>query len=284
MTDAANGQPGSAWCAAEVRRLDHDRYLTALFSPSECRDALFALYAFNVEIAKTREVVSEPMLGQIRLQWWRERIDELFEGTPREHPVLAGLTGPVRAGLLSQEAFATIIEAREADLDDTPPGDLAALEAYAAATSGELSALAMRLAGAADDAALAVGREVGTAWSLIGLVRAVAFHAQARRLFLPEDLIREFGVDEGALLELKPTPNLDRVVRTVVDRAGELLADARRQRSRVPKAARSPLLLATLADRYIADIKRCGHDPFVLPPAAPARPLHLLWAHLRGRY
>lgn len=284
MSDATTGRAGLSWCGAEVRRLDHDRYLTALFAPPDWREALFALYAFNVEIAKTREIVSEPMLGHIRLQWWRDRIGELYDSEPREHPVLQGLVDPVQTGLLPRDAFDTIIEAREADLEDTAPADLATLEAYAAATSGELAALAVRLSGEANDETVAAARLIGTAWALTGLVRAVAFHAQARRLFLPEDLVRDFGVDRSALLELRPTENLDKVVRAIVDRARELLDEARENRVAVSRRARSPLLLATLADGYIAAIARHGYDPFRLPPAAPAKPVRLLWAHWRGKY
>ena len=66
-------------CARLVRRYDNDRYLTALFAKADRREALFALAAFNLEVAKIPEVVSEPMLGEMRLQWWREVIDEIAE-------------------------------------------------------------------------------------------------------------------------------------------------------------------------------------------------------------
>lgn len=273
-----------SWCAAEVRRLDRDRFLTTLFSPGDAREALCALYAFNLEVAKTREIVSEPMLGHIRLQWWRDALDELYAGTVRQHPVLLGLEGPVRAGVLPRAALDTLIEAREADLDDAPPASLNALEAYAAATSGELTALAVRLTDETGEEALQAARDVGTAWALIGLMRAIAFHAQARRLFLPEDLMTGFGIDRGALLDLKPTPNLDRVVRSVVARAGDLLAAARDRRDALPRRSRAPLLLARLADIHIAEMRRHDFDVFALPPSAPPRPLRLLAAHLRGRY
>jgi phytoene synthase len=276
--------PGLSWCAGEVRRHDHDRYLTVLFAPAHARERLFALYALNVEIAKTRETVNEPMLGQIRLQWWRDALDELYAGAPRRHPVLQGLETPVRAGILPRASFDILIEAREADLDDAPPADLEALEAYARATSGELTALAVRLTGNADAPVLDSARCVGTAWSLIGLMRAVAFHAQARRLFLPEELIETFGIDRSALFELKPTANLDRAVREVVGRARTLLDAARRARGEIPRYARGPLLLATLADAHIATMERHAFDVFTLPPAPPSRPLRLLWTHWRGRY
>src|SRR5438552_16844209 len=77
---------------ALVRRHDHDRYLSALFAPEPARAGLFALYAFNVEVAKTREVVREPILGSIRLQWWRDALAEIYGGGPvRRHEVVEPL-------------------------------------------------------------------------------------------------------------------------------------------------------------------------------------------------
>ena len=73
--------------AARARAADPDRYLCALFADAPRRGALFALILFNAEIARVREVVSEPMLGQIRLQWWREAIDEIYRGQGRRHEV-----------------------------------------------------------------------------------------------------------------------------------------------------------------------------------------------------
>src|SRR5208282_2178696 len=75
--------------AALVRRHDRDRFQTALFAPAARREALFALYAFNCEIARVRERVTQPTLGQIRLQWWREAIETAYRDTmPRRHQVV----------------------------------------------------------------------------------------------------------------------------------------------------------------------------------------------------
>src|ERR1700746_3699937 len=83
--------------AALVRRHDRDRFQTVLFAPATRREALFALYAFNYEIARVRESVTQPLLGQIRLQWWREAIATAFEGGPiRHHMVVEPLTAIIR--------------------------------------------------------------------------------------------------------------------------------------------------------------------------------------------
>src|SRR5204862_131662 len=114
--------------AALVRRHDRNRYQTALFAPAGRREALFALYAFNHEIARVRESVTQPMLGQIRLQWWREVIDGAYAGAaPRRHEVAEPLTAAIRDFRLSRGHFDRIIDAREADLADEPRAALPAL-------------------------------------------------------------------------------------------------------------------------------------------------------------
>src|SRR5215472_846603 len=84
--------------AALVRQHDRDRFQTVLFAPAARREALFALYAFNCEIARVRESVTEPTLGRIRLQWWRENIAAAYEDGPvRDHDVVEALTDTIRA-------------------------------------------------------------------------------------------------------------------------------------------------------------------------------------------
>src|SRR5258708_4853605 len=127
-----------------VRRHDRDRFQTALFAPPQQREALFALYAFNYEIARVRETVTEPMLGQIRLQWWRVVIAAAFAGEPpRQHEVAVPLTAAIRDLSLSREYFDRMIDTRERDLDPEPPANMAALENYAEGTSGALVQLAL---------------------------------------------------------------------------------------------------------------------------------------------
>src|SRR5438552_2414075 len=119
--------------AALVRRHDRDRFQTVLFAPAARREALFALYAFNYEIARVRERVSEPTLGRIRLEWWREIIAAAYADSPvRRHDVVEALTDAIRGhGPPTREHFDRLIDAREKDLDDEAPTSLAALEDYA---------------------------------------------------------------------------------------------------------------------------------------------------------
>ena len=153
----------NAYCAARVRALDSDRYLTALFAPPALCTDLLALYAFNSELARSREAVSDPALGQIRLQWWRDAIAECYEGEPRRHQVVQPLAAAIGRHDLPRHLFDRIIDAREADFDPAPPEWLEDLLTYAAATSGALSMLALRILGERDQELERAASAVGTA-------------------------------------------------------------------------------------------------------------------------
>src|SRR5215510_574597 len=177
-TDIAAAGGDAAYCLEQVRRFDRDRYLAALFASAEVRADLLALYAFNLELAKIREVVREPMMGLIRLQWWRDAIGEIYNGKVRRHQVAQPLTLAVKRRQLPRELFERLIDGREADMDNGPPADLAAMRGYAEATGGTLAELAARIAADAQNTEPAVLRaagDLGTAWALIGLARAVPF-------------------------------------------------------------------------------------------------------------
>ena len=277
-----------SYCARQLRGQDHDRYLTALFARGDRREDLFALYAFNLEVAKTAEVVSEAMIGRVRLQWWRDCLDEIYAGRPGRHAVAGPLARAVGRRGLSRGHFDRLIDAREFDLDGEAPATLAALEAYAEGVSASLVLLALEVLGVASDgeAAGRAARHLGIAWALTGLARAVPIHARQRRIYLPADMTAGSGLDVGDLFELRPSPALGRVVEALATRAGEHLAAARAERDALPRAALPAMLLAPLAARHLEDLRKARFDPF--DPRAGANPpgqvWRLAWAALRRRY
>ncbi len=219
--------PKSSYCAEQVRRFDPDRYLTVLFAPAERRPSLFAIYAFNLEIAKTAEVVSEAPLGLLRLQWWRDTLETLEAGQGSRHEVAEPLAGAVRRHGLDPALFARLIDAREFDLEGRAPEDLAALEAYAEGTSANLLHLALQILGVDAVPVWTAGRHAGIAGALAGLLRAVPFHAAAKRIYLPRDLSAAAGLRIGDLFELRSSPALCRVAEQVAACACEHLRAAR---------------------------------------------------------
>ncbi len=171
-----------------VRQHDRDRFLTSLFAPAARRESLLALYAFNYEVAKTREPVGEAMmLGHCiaTLQWWRDSIAAIYDGAPvRLHEVVEPLAAAIRGLGLSRGAFDRLIDAREADLADAPPADLAALESYAEESSVPLVLLALEALGARGPACDEAARGVGIGFALAGAVeRGAVSCAPAPALF-----------------------------------------------------------------------------------------------------
>lgn len=273
--------------AQSLRRHDRDRYLSALFAPAERRAAVIALYAFNHEVAKTREVVSEPLLGRIRLQWWREALDEVYRGAAvREHEVMTPLAAAIREHRLSREHLDAMIDAREFDLGDEPPTSLATLEDYCAATAGRLQCLVLEALGVRDDEAADSAREVGIGYALVGLIRAIPYHARVRRHRIPAEIAAEVGLDVDTLFELRPSPTLAAAVARLATRARQHLASARTRRSTLPRAALPALLPARAASGYLKDIESVRGNVFdpQLAARASRTVLRLAWGAVIRRY
>jgi NADH dehydrogenase [ubiquinone] 1 alpha subcomplex assembly factor 6 len=249
--------------AALVRRHDRDRFQTTLFAPAAHREALFSLYAFNYEVARVRESVREPMLGQIRLQWWRESIATAFAGgAPRAHPVAEAIAETIRARGLSRTLFDHLIDTRERDLDGTPPASLAALEDYAEGTAATLLYVALEILKVEEASAREAARHVGIAYGLSGIVRAIPFQASFGRTLMDTDLS----------------------VRTVAQSAAAHLAAARGMRRAVPAAAVPALLGARVAEQTLRRLERAGFDPFAATPDDPMQSWRLAYARLTGRF
>jgi len=277
--------PDLSAAARLVRDFDRERFTTVLFAPPERREALMLLYAFNVEVARMRESVREPMAGMIRLQWWRETLAAAAAASPVDyHPIAAPLGELIRRHGLPLDGFERLLTAREQDLDSTGPADLAAAERYAEESSATLTALALRLLGAEGEEVFAAGRHVGIAWALVGQVRALGFHLSMGRLTLPESVLRAAGTHGAAVLAGQaPRPALRLAVQAMGDCARAHLGESRR--IRVSRAALPALLPAVLADGHLQLLERVGWDPFDSRVTRPRpQPLRLAWANMRGRF
>ncbi|TFL17053.1 squalene/phytoene synthase family protein [Jannaschia formosa] len=158
-----------AACAGLLQRGDPDRFRAAMAVPLPLRRSLLPLYAFNLEVARAPWVTQEPLIAEMRLQWWRDALAEIAEGgTVRRHEVVT----PLAAALDAEAARALdgLIEARRADIEKEAPAGREALLAYLDATAGVLLWQAGRLAGSdAEPGLRAAGRAQGAA-SFLGAV------------------------------------------------------------------------------------------------------------------
>ncbi|MEX1152526.1 phytoene/squalene synthase family protein [Parvibaculum sp.] len=265
----------------QVRRHDHDRFLTLLFAPMPARLSLIALYAFNLEIARIAETVTEPMMGHIRLQWWRETVEGLPKGETRGHMTAVALS----ESSIDVRQLQPLIDARERDLSEDVFEDLRALDDYAAKTSVAVMEIAARVLGGdgkADAAADAI-RHSGIAYALTGLLRALPVHASQGRLTMPADLLLKHNVDPHTILAGEMTEGLRAVIRDVADHARDHLANSRTVR--LDPELLPALMPASLSDRYLDSVTSPGFDPFRERTDVPAfrRQLRLLRAQFSRR-
>lgn len=278
--------PPDASLAADVRRHDHDRYLCALFAPAHRRPALVALLALNLELGRIRGRVGEPMLGRIRLAWWRETVDGVFAGTPRRHPVAGALAEAVARHPIPREALAGMIDAREREFAGRGFPSFEALDRFASGTSGGLQRACLAVLGVDAPEAATAADHVGAALALIGAVRGVPRGVRMGRVCLPLDALAEAGLDVDGLSRPGAGARLAPVVETIVDGASRRVRQARDLRRDVPSGSLPALLPAVLVESYARELRRCGYDPFALGGESGRlrRQLRLFRAWFRKRY
>lgn len=205
-----------------VKAADPDRWLAARFIGDEAaRAEVVALYAFNHELARATEVARDALMGEIRLTWWREAMEEIASGkTPRRHPLVETLA----ASAFDPEALAALAEGRLADLESDRFAEEGEALAYIDATAGALMHLAARRL----DPAAGTGhtRAAARAWALSGLARAGKASGRPR---LPD------WSDRGLL-----------------NRVSAAVATANRDLKGLPAAAFPAVAYAALSARYLA--------------------------------
>lgn len=139
-------------CADLVERGDPDRFLSAMTARQEDRGALMAIYAFNLEVARAPWVTKEAMIAEMRLQWWADTIEEIYNGkAPRQHEVVTPLAEVIQSRNVDRKAFDALIEARRFDVYAETHADAEALDRYIMATAGGLMWLSAQALGAGQE-------------------------------------------------------------------------------------------------------------------------------------
>lgn len=257
-----------------MRANDPDRFLISLAAKPQARPALWALYAFNYEIAKTREVVSDTTLGLIRLQWWRDALAAIYNGGGEEAPasdILAGLAAAIKDYDLPRAWFEELILAREFDLEDVPPETLEGLLKYAEFTNAPLMRLALQACGEAAEEDIVKSTACG--YGLTGIIRSVPFHVKQRHCLLPAALMEAQGIDREALFAKNPGVPLQEIIASIAIEAKNLLKT--KPHSKLLRAHRR------IASLYLAQMESLDYDVFsshmkMSPPLLHLRYLFLL--------
>ncbi|OLP55249.1 phytoene synthase [Rhizobium rhizosphaerae] len=257
-------------CLATLRENDRDRYLACLLAPEAARPSLAALYAFHAEIARVRDVVREPLPGEIRLQWWRDVLDDPSGGKASGHPVAKALLQAVADHRLPLQVLHDMIDARIFDLYDDPMESRHALEGYAGETASALIQLAglmldpAAVAGAADAAGHA-----GVAQTVAGLLLLAPIHRARGQVFFPLDLLAATGLDRERFLEGQDKQALARAVDAMIGLGREHLTKARAAARGLSPALRPAFVTVALAEPVFERAARAGAAVFDQPVAPP---------------
>jgi 15-cis-phytoene synthase len=248
-----------AACEKLLRESDPDRWLASLFLPSARRPHVAALYAFSHEIACVRSRVREPMLGEIRFQYWRDVLTGERSGA--DAPVAAALLDTIDRFDLPREKLISVIDARLFDLYDEPMPTVAALEAYAQATAGNLFQLAALVLDRNADAVEAA-RRAGIAYAVTGLLRGLPWQAAAGQTYIPRDVYSAADLRADR-------PALDAALATLRALVRAHLA-ALAAHPVVRAGAAAPAFLPTaLCEHYLSQMEKPGTDPLMTPVEIP---------------
>jgi 15-cis-phytoene synthase len=283
MSGADEGGEAAGFCADLVRSHDFPRYAATLFLPAAQRRGLLALYAVNVEISRVHEQVSQPLPGEMRLQWWTDMLAGTGHGGIEGNPVAAELQIAIASWRLPVERLSRLIDEHQFDLYNDPMPTMAALEGYLNDTASALFSLGARIAGAQSDAIEHLARHAGLAQGLARVIAALPRDASRRQLFVPQQVLQSHGVDIEEVFAGKQTPKLRAALDQLIAEAREHLKTALALLESAPPQARPVFLPLALVDRDLKRMARADNDPFTPRTTSRLGTLWTLWRASRSR-
>ena len=278
-----SGAGDAAFCADLVRTHDFPRYASALFAPAEDRRALLALYAFNAEISRVRDSVSQPMAGEVRMQWWTDMLAGHGHGGVEGNPVAAELLLALRSFGLPVGPVSRLIEEHQFDLYNDPMPTMAALEGYVNDTSGALFALAAHIAAPPSTESEHLACHAGLALGFAQVIASLPRDASRRQLFVPLQLLEAQGSGMEEVFAGKETPKVRAAIDQLIGEALMHLRTAFSLLAHVPNKVRPVFLPLVLVRRDLERMSRADADPFVQRPPSRLSILWTLWRASRSK-
>jgi phytoene synthase len=255
------------------------RYASTVFVDAEQRRALLALYAFNVEISRVRDQVTQPLAGEIRLRWWTDMLAGEGHGGVEGNPVASELKLAIDRFQLPVEPLMRLIDEHQFDLYNDPMPTLAALEGYVTETVSALFALAARVAAAPSAEIEHLARHAGLAQGFTQVIAALPRDAARRQLFVPAQLLAKQGIGAEHIFAARQTPSVRAAVDQLIEEARRHLDTAFGLLNDIAPEARPIFLQLAMVRRDLAQMSRADRDPFV--PHIPSR-FQTLWTLWRA--
>ena len=275
-----------AHCETLIRDEDPDRYFATLFAPADKRRHLCALYAYSLEIAKIRDVVSQSLAGEIRLQWWRDALEGAARGDALANPVAAALDDTITRFNLPRQALLDLIDARVHDLYDDPIATLNDLEGYCGETASAIIRLAtLILADGEDPGSAEAAGHAGVAYAMTGLLRAFPWHVRRGQLYVPPvEVLERHRLGRTEIVTGNGGAGLPTALTEMRAHVRHHLAKSAQLIPACGKLAAPAFLPLMLVPLYLREMERADYDPFKSIIDAPRwRKLLALWWRARRR-
>lgn len=265
------------FCADLVRAQDFKSYAASLFVSAEARRTWLALAAFNVEVSQVRDHISQPLPGEIRLQWWRDTLTgEGADPTLADgNPVASELLRAIRLHDLPVETFVRLIDAHVFDVYDDPMPDMAALEAHCRDTAAAMVVLRTRVLGENSPEIMRLSEHAGIAEGFVDVMLALPRHAARRQLYLPGDLMNLHGVIAEEVFLRQTTPSLKEALAHLRREARSQLDQTLAMVANAPPAVRPAFLPLAVAGKMLTRLE--ASDPFTPPSSSRLGTLWTTW-------
>src|ERR1700752_280639 len=199
MTQTTPVTDDAAYCADLVRTHDFAGYASTLFLPAPARRPVLALRAFDVELRRIRDHITQPLPGEIRLQWWRDLIESEARGNVEGNPVAAELLEAISRHELPRHQLSRLVDARVFDLYDDPMPSLEALERYCDDTDGRGFSLTAHVMGDMSEGMEQVARHAGIAQGVARVIALLPVHAARGQLYLPAEILKQNEAPEAEI-------------------------------------------------------------------------------------
>ena len=261
--------------AGLVKSRDLGRYWSTLFAPADKQPALLALYAFNAELAHIAAAAREPMVGQIRLQWWRDAIELAEPGMKTGNPIADALSAAIMAHDLPKARLAGMVAARIPEITGDPPASLQDMRVSLQGTEGAVFELAASILGRTSEAGKEAAKHAGLAYGLTQRLRTVPVQASRRRLLLPPSYLQGRGADVDWVYAGKASTGLAAALGDFRDEAARELQRFRELRARLDRGAWPAFLPLALVEPYLAAMAAGSFDP--LQTVVTLNPLRQFW-------
>ncbi|XP_060077036.1 NADH dehydrogenase (ubiquinone) complex I, assembly factor 6-like [Ylistrum balloti] len=274
------------YCLDLIQKFDHENFLCTLLYSKSAREAAIAIRAFNVEIAQVQDVVSDKQRGAMRMVFWRDTIEKIYQGSPPQQPIALQLAKVISENKLTKKWFMRCIDARADCLENDSFRSINDLEDYCENSVSSVMYLILESLGIKDLHADHAASHIGRAHGLVTFLRAIPFNTSRGRINLPTELLIKYNVSQEDVYRGKKPDLVNDIVYDIASVANQHLRTARSLKKDVPKSAVPTFLNTVICEKYLTNIQQAGFNVFdtKLQRRNGLLPLQLLMQSMKKTY